>query len=343
MLDLSNAMCRNPPDNRPQLRILQDAGQSVLAQPGRFLFRRNEYHRHMTPLHSAMATVSRTATVLLTAMASAFSAATAQNAAPLDRPLPDVAELMHTVENRQRAAETIEKNYIFHSIVTGQQVDSHGAVKKTEVTEYDDFWLGGVPVRKLVRKDGRDLSADEQNKESERIDKEVAKARERREKEDAKGKETDPRGHDEVTVSRLLELGSFTNPRRIQLNGRDTIVVDYTGDPSAKTRNSSENVIRDMAGTVWIDEQDRAIAQLQGHFVNGFKIGGGLLVSIQKGTSFSLEQKRVNGEVWLPAHIEGHGEARAFLFFRFNGSLTIVDSDYRRFKTTSTVLPVSER
>jgi hypothetical protein len=257
-----------------------------------------------------------------------------------DRPLPNVAVLMLDVEARQREAEKIEKDYIYHSVETGQQVDGHGAVKKTEVNEYDVFWIDGVPVRKLTKKDGKELSPDEQRKESERIDKEAAKARERREKEDAKGKQTDPRGNDEVTVSRLLELGSFTNPRRVQMNGRDTIVVDYAGDPNAKTKNSFENVIRDMAGTIWIDEQEHAIAQLQGHFVNGFKIGGGLLVSIRKGTNFSLQQARVNGEVWLPAHVEGHGEARAFLFFKFDGGLTVNDSDYRKFKTSSTILGV---
>jgi len=259
---------------------------------------------------------------------------------PADRPLPDIAALMHEVESRQREAEKVEKDYIYHSVETGVELDGHGAVKKTEVNEYDVFWLDGVPVRKLVKKDGNELSADEARKESERIDKEAAKAKERREKEDAKGKETDPQGHDEITVSRLLELGAFTNPRRVQMDGRDTIVVDYTGDPRAKTHNSFENVIRDMAGTIWVDEQDKTIAKLEGHFVDNFKMGGGLLVSIRKGTNFKLQQKRVNGEVWLPARVEGHGEARVFLFFKFNGSLSVLDSDYRKFKTSSTIVSV---
>jgi hypothetical protein len=256
------------------------------------------------------------------------------------KPLPDIPALMHEVEARQRAAEQAEKDYIYHSIQTGQEVDGHGAVKKTEVNEYDVFWIGGVPVRKLVKKDGRDLTADEARKESERIDKEAAKAKEKREKEDAKGKETDPRGNDEVTVSRLLELGSFTNPRRVQMNGRETIAVDYTGDPKAKTNNRAESVIRDMIGTVWVDEQDRAIARIEGQFVRSFKIGGGLVVSIREGTNFMVQLSKVNGEVWLPARIEAHGEARMLLLFKFDGSLTEVDSDYRKFKTRSTIVSV---
>ncbi len=253
-------------------------------------------------------------------------------------PVPDIPTLMHQVEAHQRAAEAIQKDYIYHSVSTSQEIDKHGAVKKTEVREYDIFWINGVEVHKLLKKDGRNLSADEAKREADRISKESAKVREKRDREEAKGKPTDARGNDEITVSRFLELGSFTNPRRIQLAGRDTIVVDYAGDPTAKTRNSFENVIRDMAGTLWVDEQDRVIVQLKGHFVNAFKIGGGLMVNIEKNTNFAMQQIRVNDEVWLPAHIEGHGQARVFLLLTFNGSLDIVNSDYRKFKTASRIL-----
>ena len=167
-----------------------------------------------------------------------LTAARVAGAQDVARPLPDISALMHEVEARQREAELVRKDYIYHAVETEQEVDGHGNVKKTEVNEYDRFWLNGAPVEKLVKKDGKELTADQARKESERIDKESAKAKERRDKEDAKGKQSDARGNDEVTVSRLLELGSFTNPRRVSMNGRDTIVVDYSGDPKAKTRNS---------------------------------------------------------------------------------------------------------
>jgi len=117
------------------------------------------------------------------------------------------------------------------------------------------------------------------------------------------------------------------------------IAVDYTGDPKAKTRNRAEEVIRDMQGTAWVDEQDHVLARAEGHFVNAFKIGGGLLVDIQKGTRFTMQQTKVNGEVWLPAHLEGQGAARAMLFFSFNGSIDAAFSGYRKFRATSTILP----
>ncbi len=256
-----------------------------------------------------------------------------------ERPLPDAAVLMHDVEAHQRQDEAALKDYIYRSVETAEQSDGHGGVKKREVHVYNVFWLQGVPVRKLVSKDGKALSDDELKKEDERIDKEVLKAKERREKNDAKGKQTSPRGDEEVTVSRFLELGVFTNERRVNLNGRDTIAVDYTGDPKAKTRNRTEDVVRDLAGTIWVDEGDKTIVKLEGHFLNAFKIGGGLLVNIRKGTNFSMEQKKVNGEVWLPVTVEGHGAARAMLFFNFDGNVRVEDSEFRKFKGSATMLP----
>jgi hypothetical protein len=267
------------------------------------------------------------------------TATSAPNQAVGDRPIPDIVAMMHDVETNERKAETIEKDYIYRSVETEQKVDGRGQVKKTEVTEYDHYWSNGVPVRRMVKKDGKALTAEEIAKEDERIDKESAKAHERRERADAQSKETDSRGDQEITVSRLLELGTFTNPRRVQVRDRDTIAVDFAGNPKAKTRNRTEDVIRDMVGTAWIDERDRVLARVEGRFVNAFKVGGGLLVDIQKDTRFTWEQTKVNDEVWLPAHIEGQGAARMLLFFNFNGSLRAVDSDYRKFRTSSTILP----
>ena len=133
------------------------------------------------------------------------------------KPLPDIVTLMHDVENNERKSEAIMKDYLYHSVRTEQEMDGHGQVKKTTVTEADHFWVNDVPVHRVTRRDGKDLSPAEIAKENERIDKESAKQHERREQADTKGKETDPRGNNLITVSRLLELGTFSNARRVQL------------------------------------------------------------------------------------------------------------------------------
>src|SRR5450756_1812851 len=140
-----------------------------------------------------------------------------------DRPLPDIATLMHQVEANQKAEEEVRKNYIFHTLETRNDLDGKGTVKKSVVSEFDVFWIDGVPVTKLVKKDGNELTPDDQEKEDRRIYDEVAKAREKKRKAALKGSETTPRGDDEISVARILELGDFSNPRRVKLYNRDTI------------------------------------------------------------------------------------------------------------------------
>ena len=255
------------------------------------------------------------------------------------RPLPDIPALMHAVEDHQRTDELRQRDYIFSEAVTLDRTDKHGALSRRETSTAQIFWLRGVPVRKLLSKDGKSLAPDDLKKEDERIDKEVRQATERREKNDSKGEQTDPRGHEEVSVSRILELGSFSNPRRISRNSRDTVVVDYLGDPHAKTRNRAEEVVRNLAGTVWIDEDDKEIVRTEGHFLQPFHIAGGLLANISQGTRFSLEQQKINNDVWLPAEVTGSGDARFLLLFNFRGNLHVTYTDFRRFQTSSTLLP----
>ena len=267
-------------------------------------------------------------------LASSSSALAQSDVGPgTERPLPDIAALMHDVEVHQKAAEAIIKDYTYTSSVTQVELDSHGNLKKSESEEADVFFVDGIRVERTTKKNGQALTLEEQKKEKERVDKHIAKARERRAKKEP--------GHEEDTVSfaRFLELGAFSNERRVMLRGRSTIALDYTGDPKAKTHNPLEGAIHELAGTVWVDEQDHALSRVEGHFANNFKIGGGLLVNVAKGTSFEADSNLVNGEVWLPSRFSGQGSARMLLLFNMNGRAFGSNSNYRKFKASSTILP----
>jgi len=258
--------------------------------------------------------------------------------APAAKPLPPIRELLLDVERNEKTSEAARKDYTYHVHSEQQDLDSKGGVKKTTSLDAESVTVEGVRVDRTVARDGKSLSADEAKKESERIDKEVQKAKERRAKREAKGEDTDMRGDVILPASRILELGNFTNPRRVDLDGRATIVFDFAGDPNAKTRNEFEGIVRDIVGTVWIDEQDRVLVRGEGHFLNDFKIGAGLVLNVHKGLSFDFRTTKINGEVWLPASIDGQGSARILLLDKFNGRVHYVTSDYRKFHTTSTII-----
>jgi hypothetical protein len=109
--------------------------------------------------------------------------------------------------------------------------------------------------------------------------------------------------------------------RRESYRGRPTIVFRFCGPQGlAKTHGMAEDASKKLQGTMWIDEADRQVAHLEVSFNDNFHIGGGLVASVQKGSSFRFDQALVNGEIWLPTGArepcrpasagEGHSPAR---------------------------------
>jgi hypothetical protein len=266
------------------------------------------------------------------------SDATASAEAAEQKPLPELHQLILDLDRNQKAAEAATENYTYHVHRVEETLDGKGNVKKTESTDSESLTVQGVRVNRLVARDGKPLTADEARKENERIDKDVAKVKERRAKAGEKDRATNSRGNDIITASRFLELGAFSNERRDSLNGRPTILVDYAGDPKAKTHNPAENAVRDLVGTVWIDEADSTMVRAEGRFLNDFKMFGGLAFDIRKGTKFSFRTKKINDEAWLPEQIDADGHVRALLFVAFTGRFHMTASDYRKFQTKSTIV-----
>jgi len=254
----------------------------------------------------------------------------------------DIPALLHDVENQQKAAEQAQRNYLYKVTTVRDETDSKGTSKKISTTVSDSLTLRGVRVNRVVSRNGKPLSTDEQKKEIDRIDKEVDKANEHIREAQEKGKDVSPHGDDEVTVSRFLQLGSFSNARREMRDGRSTIAVDFTGDAKAKTKNRAEGLIRDLTGTVWVDEQDRSIYRIQGHAMQDFKVGLGMVADLKRDTNFDLRFAKINNEVWLPAQFDLQGSLHYLLFFSFTGSVHISFADYRKFQASATVLYVQK-
>jgi len=254
------------------------------------------------------------------------------------QPLPPVRELLLDVERNEKAAEAARKDYTYHVHIEEQDLAGNGNLKKTTTTDAESLTVDGVRIDRIVAHNGKPLTAEEAQRESDRIDKEVAKAKKHRAEHASKGQETDSRGDVILPASRILELGTFSNPHRVVLDGRPTIVVDYAGDPHVKTHNPFEGIVRDLVGTVWIDEQDRVLVRGEGHFLNDFKIGAGLVLNIHKGLTFDFRATRINGEVWIPDSINGQGSARILLLDHVNGRFSFAASDYRKFHTSTTII-----
>ena len=254
-------------------------------------------------------------------------------------PLPAPVALLREVERNQKRLEALQRDYTYHLHTQQQELDKHGGAKKIETVDAESITIDGVRVDRVVARNGKPLTAVELQKENERLDRDVARAKERRDKIQAKGGDTDARGDTMVPLSRILELGNFSNPRREVQNGRPVIALDYAGNRDAKTHSMFEGIMRDVVGTAWIDEADRVMIAAQGRFLNDFKLGAGMLADVRKGTNFAFKATRVADGVWLPADINGEGSVRFLLFANFDGRMHVTASDYRRFRTSATIRP----
>jgi hypothetical protein len=244
--------------------------------------------------------------------------------------LPDAATMLREVEAHQKALDKIRENYTFRSVETTRQLDSSGNTKKVETEEHEVFFVNGHRVQKLVRKDGKDLTPEQARKEQGRVNKEVIKI--------SQPGYTNP-DKDEITVSRLLQIVAFSRPRRVQLNGRNTIAFDFAGDPHAKTHGRDEDALKKVSGTIWVDEADREVSRMSATLDENYHVGFGLLASVAKGSNVVFDQALIRNEAWLPTAIALHLQARAFLVAGFRAEIDIRFDQYKKFQTDAVQQP----
>lgn len=280
-------------------------------------------------------------------------------------PLPDVNTLIQQTILQQRIAESKEQDYVFREDFNANRLNkkctwapqcpetagvAYTVLAYTE-RKFEVFWLDGTRVARVVPNCdycGRGLyhntireipvSAGELAAENKRVDNEVAEARALI----AQGrKPTSPDDPPQILFSRMLELGSFSNPRRQIIRGRPTVLLDFSCNPQIKTVSINEALLTSFAGTIGIDEEDHAVEHAQGKYLADVKTAGGA-VNIRKGTRVTIENTRVDKGIWLLSRLFARGEAHYFAF-SMDGDVHIFAGDYRKFHVTVRVLPASSQ
>jgi hypothetical protein len=238
---------------------------------------------------------------------------------------------MQQVHDHQRQVDKVREDYTYVELTETDDVDSSGRVKKTESEEHEVFFVNSHEIRHHTKKNGHELNAGEQKKEHDRVDKEVAKA--------LKTPPDHALNGNSVSITRILAIMKVSNPRCITLNGRDTITFDFAGDPHAHTHGLAEDLSKKISGTLWVDEKDREVARLEARFDDNFRIGGGVLATVQKGSTFTFEQAPVEAGLWLPTGGHVHIGARAMLVVGIREDVRTKDGDFKKFHAEAVMKP----
>jgi len=255
----------------------------------------------------------------------------------------DIAGLMRELSRNQDQLEERTAEYSFVQKETTREINDHGELKKETVRMYEVFPIANrEPVYKLISENGAPLSAERAAKEDKRVMEEMVKAekesaenkqkQEKREAELEKKRAAGKADDEDPGISQFLRACEFVSPRRENFRDRDTIVFDFRPRPNFRPSNRSESLISKLVGVIWIDPVDKQVIRMEARLAEGFKMGGGLLVSLKPGAAMVMEQKRMDDGVWLPRLAHFNLSIRVLLFGGGDINKTYEWSDYKHFK-----------
>jgi hypothetical protein len=258
---------------------------------------------------------------------------------PAQGPTRDPLEIVRRATELDRRNTEISRNYTFLERQEHRDLDSSGKLKKTESTTFDVTLLEGSPYRRLVARNDQPLSPDDQRKEEEKLRKSIADRRKetplQRESrvadwERKKQKQREP-------LQELPEAFTFTLAGQEALNGGEAFVIEGAPKPGYRPKSASTAFFSKIKLHLWIDKRDYQWVKVDLESLETITFGG-VLLRLAKGSRVTVENARVNDEVWLPRRVEIGGSARVALVHLMRGEIIFTFSDYKKFQTDSRVL-----
>lgn len=237
----------------------------------------------------------------------------AQNAS-----LPDATELLQRALANEKKLAAERERYECRVTTETVETDSKGHTKKDTTEVADLFYVNGIPVERLLQKNGKDLSADEQHKQDERVMKETVKYTNQANAQ----KEEDKQNQE---LEDIMQAMMLANGHREIVNGRSVLFYNIVPNPKFQARNIDQRFARVMQGTVSLDEETGEVMDFNVRSVQDLKIGGGILANLHKGFWLHIHNQPQADGVWLTGLAEGSGDASAAIFFH----------PYFRFKQTA--------
>ncbi len=262
----------------------------------------------------------------------------------------DIPALLRELSRNQFDVDKRINDYTFMRKVTERKLNDKGEVTKETVKVHEIYPVAGWGrVEKLISENGVALSPERAAKEAKRAGEELEKAerelpkveekRERKRTERATKKQkdaatdADAEDDDDVEISTVLRAAELVAPRRERFQERDAIVFDFRGRPGFHPATRAESIVVKLVGTMWIDPVDKQVMRLEARFVEGYKVGGGLVATLKPGSAFAFEQARQPDGVWLPRFAQINASARLFLFAGMSINQTHEYSDFKRFSS----------
>jgi len=213
-------------------------------------------------------------------------------------------------------------------------------VKHHELYTNDVTILYDEPYERRILRDDKPLSAKDEKKEEDKIDKFIAKHKNESPEEHQRriAKEEKEREEDRAFSRDIINAYDFKLDGEDTIDGRQAVVIEANPRNDFRPTQPHADILPKLRGKVWIDKNDYGWIKAQVETLD--TLSWGLFVlRIHKGSKITFEQAWVNDEIWLPRRILVNAGARFALFVSGTYVWQAEYSDYKKFTSGTRILP----
>ena len=242
------------------------------------------------------------------------------------------------VENNKR-----QRDYTYIERQVQNSVNGKGEIKSTEVNTYEVLEIYGEQVERLIEKNDKPLSQKDAAKEEQKIQKIIDKRKNESEGQRKKREERETKDREDGRkfVTEVADAYNFKLVGTELVGGREAWVIDGEPRPGFVPHMKEGKFLAKFHGRVWVDKADLQLAKMDVECLDTISWGV-FLARFHKGSRLTLEQTRVNDEVWLPLHLTAKIDVRLGLIKNFDVDLEQSFRDYKKFRSSSKVVAGGE-
>lgn len=122
----------------------------------------------------------------------------------------------------------------------------------------------------------------------------------------------------------------------------DRVQLNFKPNPRFRTHGFEQEVFHAMDGTLWLDEKQNRLAEINGRLTNGVKFLGGLLGHLDKGGTFDVKQEPVAPGYWELTTLNVHMIGRVLFFKTIGEQQEYYRKDFKRVPDNLTLAQAKE-
>lgn len=104
--------------------------------------------------------------------------------------------------------------------------------------------------------------------------------------------------------------------------------LTFTPNPKFNPPSMEANILRGMAGEMWIDPAQERMTKIDAHLIDDVDFGWGMIGRLHKGGTILLEQGDIGGHQWAVTHLKLNLTGRALLVKSLTVQMTEEESDF---------------